>query len=66
MWRVYKAAGRPWPVFSHDPVADYMLMEAVAIKSARVEREEQERAEKNAEREKFKKDFSELNESRGG
>lgn len=33
MWRVYKAAGRPWPeIVPDDPVLDYYVMEAVYLK----------------------------------
>lgn len=44
MWRVCRAAGRPWPVLSDDPVVDYMVMEAVYIKA----NQEEERAQKEA------------------
>ena len=47
LWRVHKEAGRPWPVVVHDdPVLDYMVMEAVAVKI----RKEDEKAAKDAER----------------
>lgn len=47
LWRVHKEAGRPWPVIvDDDPVLDYMVMEAVAIKI----RKEDEKAAKDAER----------------
>ena len=51
MWRAHKAAGRPWPVISSDPVVDYMVMEAVAIKV----KDEDAKAEKEQERKDFKK-----------
>lgn len=51
MWRVYKEAGRPWPTISEDPVLDYMVMEAVALKVRKEDRE----AEKERRREDFKK-----------
>lgn len=60
MWRAYKAAGRPWPVISPDPVTDYMLMEAVALKV----RKEDDEARKKQERETFKKDTSKLDKYR--
>ena len=52
MWRVCKEAGRPWPVICEDdPVLDYMIMEAVALKIRKQDRE----AEKEQERKDFKK-----------
>lgn len=60
MWRVYRAANRPWPVLSPDPVIDYMIMEAVAIKA----KQEEETSEQRKAREKFKSDFSSLDEYR--
>lgn len=60
MWRTHKAAGRPWPVISQDPVIDYMIMEAVALKV----REEDRKAEEKRERAAFKKDKSKLNKFR--
>jgi hypothetical protein len=52
MWRVCKEAGRPWPVIcADDPVIDYMIMEAVALKVRKQDRE----AEKTREREDFKR-----------
>jgi len=41
MWRVCREAGRPWPILDDDPVVDYMVMEAVAL---RVQREDDARA----------------------
>jgi hypothetical protein len=43
-------------VISPDPVIDFMIMEAVALKVAKEDRE----AEKQQEKKKFKKDFSSL------
>jgi hypothetical protein len=60
MWRTHKAANRPWPVISQDDVIDYMVMEAVALKV----RTEDEKAEKQRQREEFKKDKSRLNKFR--
>ena len=56
MWRVYRAAGRPWPKLSDDDVIDYMVMEAVALKA----QQEDRNAEKQRQRDEFKKDFSSL------
>lgn len=34
LWRTCKAANRPWPVLdADDDVVDYLIMEAVAMKS---------------------------------
>lgn len=50
MWRVCKAAGRPWPVLCpEDDVIDYMVMEAVALKIQK----EDEKAKKDAERKQW-------------
>lgn len=43
MWRVFRDAGRPWPVLCDDDVIDYMVMEAVALK-AKKEEQAQEKA----------------------
>jgi hypothetical protein len=51
MWRVYRDAGREWPAFSDDPVIDYMVMEAVALKA----KKEEDKARKDAERAEWKK-----------
>lgn len=51
MWRICKEAGRPWPVLSEDPVIDYMIMEAVAL---RVHAED-EKERKDKERKDWKK-----------
>lgn len=56
MWRVHRDAGRPWPTLSDDPVIDYMLMEAVALKV----REEDAAAEKKRQRDEWKKDRGHL------
>lgn len=60
MWRVYRAANRPWPVLSADPVIDYMVMEAVAIKA----KHEEDHAEQQKARKDFKSDFSSLDQYR--
>lgn len=52
MWRVCKSAGRPWPVICEDDVLDFMICEAVALKV----RKEDEAAQKEAERNQWKKD----------
>ena len=51
MWRIHKAAGRTWPSVSDDDVVDYLVMEAVALKVAK-EDEEQQKLNKHKE---FKK-----------
>lgn len=60
MWRAHKAAGRPWPVISPDPVIDYMVMEAVSIKA----RDEDRKAEDEQKRDAFKKDKTRLSKYR--
>lgn len=49
MWRVHRAANRPWPILSDDPIVDYMVMEAVFL---RVQQEEAD-----AEKERARKDW---------
>jgi hypothetical protein len=60
MWRVCKEAGRPWPVICDDDVVDYMVMEAVAL----AVRKEDDEEVKRQERERFKKDHSQLEQFR--
>lgn len=52
MWRAYKAAGRPWPNLDGDEVVDYLILEALAVKAGKEDKE----ALKNAEIEKWKKE----------
>jgi hypothetical protein len=56
MWRTFRAAGRPWPVLSDDPVTDYMIMETVSLrvaaedaKAAEDQKKEQWKEDKKAE-----------------
>lgn len=58
LWRVCKAAGRPWPQISEDPVIDYMIMEAVAL---RVQMEDSDALEEQK-RKDWMKDRSHLKE----
>lgn len=44
MWRVYKAAGRPFPVISDDDVIDFMVTEAIAAKVAMEDKEVMDKA----------------------
>lgn len=60
MWRTLRSAGRPWPVLSDDPVVDYQIMEAVALKVAQEDEKLREEAEKAAEKKKWKEDKSDL------
>ncbi len=46
LWRVHKAAGRSWPVLDDDDVIDFMIMEAVALKSAKEDNEQEQQAER--------------------
>ncbi len=52
LWRVFKEAGRPFPKLSEDDVVDYCIMEAVAMKIA----EEDKDQEDEQERKNWKKD----------
>lgn len=56
VWRITKAAGRPFPKVSDDDVTDYMVMEAVTLK---VQHEDQ-KAEEEVERKKWKSDTDHL------
>lgn len=58
MWRVHKAAGRPFPRVSNDDVVDYLVMEAVC---QRINKEDEE-ARKEAERDAWKKRHHEIRE----
>ncbi len=60
MWRVYKEAGREWPVIDDDDVIDYMIMEAVALKASA----EDQKVEKKKEVKNWKKDSEGLNKLR--
>lgn len=53
MWRIYKESNRPWPVICEDDVVDFMIMEAVAVRS----KIEQDEAEKEQARMKEVKDW---------
>lgn len=59
--RVYKEAGRPLPQFSEDDVTDFMVTEAIIIKSLR----EEEEAREKVERTHWKKDIDGLKEAIG-
>jgi hypothetical protein len=52
LWRIHKAAGRPWPELCEDDVIDFMIMEAIALKAAKEDKD----AEKSRQVEEFKKD----------
>jgi hypothetical protein len=56
LWRTCKAANRPFPTLSQDDVTDYLITEAVALKVARLDREAQENAAKDAEMRQKKKE----------
>jgi hypothetical protein len=53
MWRVYNAAKRPWPVLHPDPVIDYLIMEAVAVKVAKEDEEAQKQAERDSKKQQW-------------
>lgn len=50
LWRICKAAGRPFPQISDDDVTDFMVTEAVTLKV----HEEDEKARKEQERKEWK------------
>jgi hypothetical protein len=53
---VHKEAGRPWPIICpEDDVIDYMVMEAVAIRTQKAD----EKAAKAEKRKRWKKEPSE-------
>lgn len=52
LWRVSKAAGRPFPKLDDDDVIDFQIMEAVAVKIQR----EDEKAEKEYKKRQWRKD----------
>lgn len=62
LWRTNKAANRPFPKISDDPVIDYLIMEAIALKANKEDREAEEKAREDAKRDAWKKDFSGLRE----
>lgn len=55
MWRVCKAAGRPWPRLSEDDVIDYMVMEAVCLRVQREDEKHRKEAEKQSEMDQWRK-----------
>lgn len=58
VWRVFRQAGRAIPEFSDDPVTDYLVVEAIALKISKEDAD----ARKNAEREAWKQRTDELRE----
>lgn len=56
LWRVCKEANRPFPSVSPDDVIDYMVMEALAVK----DQEEQQEAQKKAERDAWRKEHRQM------
>jgi hypothetical protein len=62
MWHTLRAAGRAWPKLDDDPVIDYMVMEAVHIKTGKEQEAAQKEAEKEAARKKFRADREHLKE----
>lgn len=47
MWRVCKAAGRPFPQVSEDDVIDFLVCEAISIKVAKEDKNAIDAAKKN-------------------
>lgn len=65
IWRVHKAAGRPFPKLVEDDVLDYLLIEAISIKASQEEAKAHKEATKKAEMDAKKKEaISELNKYR--
>ena len=61
MWAVCKATGRAWPKLSDDDVIDFMIMEAVALKSDKADQEQAKKKEVTD----WKRDKSGLDKLRG-
>jgi hypothetical protein len=68
LWRIHKAAGRPFPQLVEDDVLDYLITEAVYLRVSHQDEEFRKEAEASAERERFKKEEgpAKLNQFRGG
>lgn len=60
LWNACKEAGRPWPTLDEDDVIDFMIMEAVAIKS----RQQSKEVEQAKERKDWRNDSSGLDDLR--
>lgn len=60
MWLAHEAANRPWPVLDEDPVIDFKIMEAVAVRVQRTKQKAREEAEKR----QWRKDTSDLEDFR--
>jgi hypothetical protein len=59
IWRTLKAAGKPFPDFTDDDVLNYLITEAVFIKATEEEAVARKQAEKEREREDWKKEQQE-------
>lgn len=58
MWRICREANRPWPVIcEEDPVVDYMVMEAVALKVRKLDEDARKEAERHAKASQARKDL---------
>lgn len=67
LWRIHKAAGRPFPQLVEDDVLDYLITEAVYLTVAHQDEEFRKEADDQAARENFKKEsVSDLAKFRGG
>lgn len=60
IWRAYKEANRPWPQLDDDDVIDFMITEAIAVKVAKEDQDE----DRKQETKKWKKDKEGLNKLR--
>jgi len=55
-----RAAGRPWPKLSDDPVIDYMIMEAVLIKVQQEDIKLRKEAERDAAKKQWQSNVDDL------
>lgn len=56
MWRVNKAADRPFPKLVEDDVLDYLITEAVYLRVSAEDEKLREEAEEEAKRKSFKEE----------
>jgi hypothetical protein len=60
LFRISKETGRPFPQVSDDDVIDFMVAEAVTLKVLAEDDQARKKAEKEREREEFKKNRESL------
>jgi hypothetical protein len=59
LWRVHKAAGKPFPDFTDDDVMNYLITEATFIKANREDAEAHKKAEHEAKMKQMKEEAKE-------